>query len=66
MIISHKDELKQLLKEPVTTEEIMIKKVDNLINSDKLFDALLSIEENLIEFKRNGNEKKGIPPGMPL
>jgi len=52
---AHKDELKKLLKEPLPSEEMKIKKVDILIKSNLSIDALKAIEENLKEFANNGN-----------
>lgn len=52
---THKDELKKLLKEPLTPEEIKIKKVDSLIKSNLFVDALSTIKENLTEFTENEN-----------
>lgn len=54
----HKEKLKQLLKAPLTPEDIKIKNVDSLIKSNLLNNALSVLRKNLTEFTENSNVDK--------
>ena len=54
----HKEKLKQLLKAPLTPEDIKIKNVDSLIKSNLLNNALSVLRKNLTEFAENSNVDK--------
>lgn len=54
----HKEELKQLLKAPLTPGDIKIKNVDSLIKSNLLNNALSVLRKNLTEFTGNSNVNK--------